>query len=93
MMQGQNHFKFGGLSLALPALFLSPDSPIQLQRVQFPYLVNWKIFKNAGKLGWVDIRLASVYCMSQPLLLRVQKPISLTLQWLCRLLMFRTVRR
>jgi len=47
---------------------------------------------NAGKVGWVGICLASVYCMTQ-LLLRVQKPLSLTLQWLCWLLMFRTVRR
>jgi len=45
-----------------------------------------------GKVGWVSIRLASVYCMTQ-LLLRVQKPLSLTLQRLCRLLMFRTQRR
>jgi len=35
--------------------------------------------RNVGKVGWVGIRLASVYCMTQ-LLLRVQKPLSLTLQ-------------
>ena len=43
-------------------------------------------------VGWVGIRLASVYCMTQ-LLLCVQKPSSLTLQWLWRLLVFRRVRR
>jgi hypothetical protein len=42
--------------------------------------------------GWVGIRLASVYWLTQQLV-RVKKPISLTLQWLCRLLMFRTVWR
>ena len=38
-----------------------------------------RYLRNAGKVGWVGIRLASVYCMTQ-LLLRVQKPLSLTLQ-------------
>ena len=47
---------------------------------------------NVAKVGWVGIHLASVYCITQ-LLLRVQKPLSLTLQWQCRHLMFRTVRR
>jgi len=51
-----------------------------------------RYLRNVGKVGWVGIRLASVYCMTQ-LLLHVQKPLSLTLQWLCQLLMFRTVRR
>ena len=34
--------------------------------------------RNVGVVGWVGIRLASVCCMTQ-LLLRVQKPLSLTL--------------
>jgi len=51
-----------------------------------------RYLRNAGKAGWVDIRLASVYCMT-PLLLGVQKPLSLTLQWLCQHLMYRTVWR
>ena len=71
--------------------YLPPDSPTQLQTVQFPYLEIWKVFKEFTEVGWVGIRLARVYCMSQ-LLLRVQTPLSLTLQSLCRLLMFRTVR-
>jgi len=72
--------------------YLPPDSPTQLQTVQFPYLNTWKVFKECREVGWLGIRLASVYCMSQ-LLLGVQKPLSLTLQCLCRLLMFRTVRQ
>jgi hypothetical protein len=51
-----------------------------------------RYLRNAGKVRWVGIHLASVYCMTQ-LLLHVQKPLSLILQWLCPLLMFRTVRR
>ena len=51
-----------------------------------------RYLRNAGKVAWVGIRQASVYCMTQ-LILRVQKPLSFTLQWLCQLLMFRTVRR
>jgi len=51
-----------------------------------------RYLRYVGKVGWVGIHLASVYGMTQ-LLLRVQKPLSLTLQWLCWLLMFRTVRR
>jgi len=38
-----------------------------------------RYLRNAGKVGWVGIRLTSVYCMTQ-LLLRVQKPLSPTLQ-------------
>jgi len=48
--------------------------------------------RNACKVGLVGIRLASVYYMWQ-LLPRVQKPLSLTLQWPCRHLMCGTVRR
>jgi hypothetical protein len=51
-----------------------------------------RYLRNAGKVGWLGFRLASAYCMTQ-LLQRVQKPLSLTLQWLCRLLMFRTAAR
>jgi len=72
--------------------YLPPDSPTQLQTVQFPYLETWKVFEECTEVGWVGIRLARVYCMSQ-LLLCVQTPHSLTLQWLCQLLMFRTVWR
>ena len=39
-----------------------------------------RYLRNAGKVGWMGIRLASVYCMTQ-LLLRVQKPLSLTLRY------------
>jgi len=72
--------------------YLPPDSPTQLQTVQFPYLETWKVFKECREAGWLGIHLARVYCISQ-LLLCIQKPLSLILQWLCRLLMFRTVRR
>ena len=41
----------GGLSFALQALFLPPDSPTQLQTVQFPYLDTWKVFKECGVGG------------------------------------------
>jgi len=58
--------------------YLPPDSPTQLQTVQFPYLKTWKVFKERRQVGWVGIRLARVYCMSE-LLLHVQKPLSLTL--------------
>ena len=58
--------------------YLPPDSPTQLQTVQFPYLDTWKVFKECKEVGWVGIRLARVYCMSE-LLLHVQKPLSLTL--------------
>jgi len=71
---------------------LPPDLSTQLQSVQFPYLETLKVFKECREVGWLCICMARVYCISQ-LLLRVQKPLSLTLQWLCRLLMFRTVRR
>ena len=35
----------------LQALFLPPDSPTQLQTVQFPYLDTWKLFKECGDGG------------------------------------------
>jgi len=59
--------------------YLPPDSPTQLQSVQFPYLETWKVFKEYREMGWLCICLARVYCMSQ-LLLCIQKPLSLTLQ-------------
>jgi len=31
--------------------FLPPDSPTQLQTVQFPYLDTWKVFKECGEGG------------------------------------------
>jgi len=37
-----------GLSFAL---FLPPDSPTQLQTVQFLYLDTWKVFKECGEGG------------------------------------------
>jgi len=43
--------QLGGLSFALQALFLPPDSPTQLQTVQFPYLDTWKVFKECGEGG------------------------------------------
>jgi len=43
--------KRGGLSFALQALYLPPDSPTQLQTVQFPYLDTWKVFKECGEGG------------------------------------------
>jgi len=72
--------------------YLPPDSPTNLQTVQFPYIETWEVFKECRELGWFCIRLARIYCMTQ-LLLSDQKPLSLTLQWLCLLLIFRTVRR
>jgi hypothetical protein len=50
-----------------------------------------RYLRNAGMVGYVGIRLARVHCMTQ-LLLRVQKPLWLTLHRLCHLLMIRTVR-
>jgi len=35
-----------------------------------------RYLRNAGKMGWVGIRLSSLYCLIR-LLLRVQKPLSL----------------
>ena len=51
-----------------------------------------RYLRNAGKVGRVSIHLAGVHCMTQ-LLLHVRKPLSLTLQWMCRLLIFVTVQR
>ena len=78
---GGRRTQLGGLSFALEALFLSPDSPTQLQTVQFPYLNTWKVFKECreGGVGGYSPGQCTVYCMTQ-LLLLVQKPISLTLQ-------------
>jgi len=67
--------------------------PPSYRQYSFRISTLGRYLRNAGKVEWVGIRLASVYCMTQLLLLRVQKPLSLTLQWLCRLLLFRTVRR
>jgi hypothetical protein len=44
--------EFGGLSFALQALFLPPDTPTQLQTVQFPYLDTWKVFNECGVGGY-----------------------------------------
>ena len=35
----------------MQALCLPPDAPTQLQTVQFPYLDNWKVFKEYGEGG------------------------------------------
>ena len=66
--------------------------PPSYRQSSFRILTLGRYLRNAGKVGWVCIHLASVYCMTQ-LLLHVQKPLSLTLQWLCQLLIFRTVQR
>ena len=42
--------QLSGLSFALQALFLPPDSSTQLLTVQFPYH-TWKIFKECGEGG------------------------------------------
>jgi len=43
--------QLGGLSFALQALFLQPDTPTQLQTVQFPYQDTSKAFKECGEGG------------------------------------------
>ena len=43
--------QLGGLSFALQALFLPPDSPTQLQTVQFPYHEASMVFKECGVGG------------------------------------------
>jgi len=43
--------ELGGLSFALQALLLPPDSPTQLQTVQFPYLDTWDVFMECGEGG------------------------------------------
>ena len=47
----QNQLVAAGLSFALKALFLPPDSPTQLQTVQFLCLDTWKVFKECGEGG------------------------------------------
>jgi len=42
--------QLGGLSFALQALVLPPDSPTQLP-VQFPYHATWNVFKECGDGG------------------------------------------
>jgi len=71
--------------------FIHLTRPPIYKQSSFLIMTLGRYLRNAGKVEWVGIRLASVYCMSQ-LLLRVQKPLSLTLQWLCWHLIFRTVR-
>jgi len=73
--------ELGGLSFALQALLLPPDSPTQLQTVvQFPYLDTWKVFKECGEGGVGG-------CLPGQCILHDWNPLSLTLQGLCRLLM------
>ena len=43
--------QLGGLSFVLQAFFLPPDSPTQLQTVQFLYLNTWRVFKECGGGG------------------------------------------
>ena len=43
--------ELGGLSFALQALLLPPDSPTKLQIVQFPYLDTWKVLKECEEGG------------------------------------------
>jgi len=43
--------QLGGLSFALQALFLPPDSPTQLLTVQFLYHETWKVFKECRAGG------------------------------------------
>ena len=48
--------ELGGVSFALQALFLPPDSPTQLQTVKFPYHDTSMVFKECGLgrvSGWV----------------------------------------
>jgi hypothetical protein len=52
-------------------------APNNASKWQMGFNLVFKGLRNAGKMGWVGIRLASVCCMTQ-LLLRVQKPLSLT---------------
>jgi hypothetical protein len=80
--------QLGGLLFAFHALFLPPDTPTHYRQSSFRISKRGKYLRNAEKVGWVGIRLASLYCMTE-LLLCVQKPFSLTFQRLCRLLMFR----
>jgi len=49
---GGRRIQLGGLSFALQALLLPPDSPTELQTVQFPYLDTQKVFKECSE-GWV----------------------------------------
>jgi len=59
--------------------FFHLTRPPSYRQSSFRILALGRYLRNAGKVWWVGIRLASVYCMTQ-LLLRVQKPLSLTLQ-------------
>jgi len=54
--------------------------PLSYRQSSFRISTLGRYLRHAGKMGWVGIRLASVYCMTQLLLLRVQKPLSLALQ-------------
>ena len=71
-------------------IFCHVIRPSSYRQSSFHISTLGRYLRNAGKVAWVGIHLASVYCMTQ-LLLSVQKPLSLTLQWLCWLLMLRTV--
>ena len=48
---GRSCTQLGGLSFALQAIFLPPDSPTQLQTVQFPYRDTSMVFKECGLGG------------------------------------------
>jgi len=39
------------LIVCVASIILSPDSPTQLQTIQFPYLDAWKVFKECGEGG------------------------------------------
>ena len=80
-----------GLLFALQACFCYLTRPPSYRQSCFRISTLGMYIRNVGKVGWLGICLASVYCMTQ--LLRFKKPLSLTLRWLCRLLMFRTVWR
>ena len=37
--------------VCVASIIFPPDSPTQLQTVQFPYLDTWKVFKECGEAG------------------------------------------
>ena len=83
--------RFGGLSSVLQALLLPPDSPTQLQTVQFPYLDTWKVFKECSEGG------VGGYSPGQGILhdsatTTCSKTLMTYIALTCRLLIFRTVR-
>jgi hypothetical protein len=83
--------QLGDLSFALQALFLPRDSPNQLQAVQFPYLDTGELFKECGEGGLRGY--SPGLCTLHDSATATCSKTLITLQWLCRLVMIRTVRR